>query len=406
MSPRPEAPGPMTRRGPRPLLLHLTLARIRSIFSGAISPNWNADWPNWSAEAIQLFIQEFDRGANVQATDAGFAASVAQETELIAGIAAYRRHPWRRDVQEPASIWSEGSSRILAYGHGGTPVLFVPSLINRSHILDLMADHSMMRWLADRGVRPFLLDWGWPGLIERRFTLTDYVAGRLERAMTSVFQAAGSPPVLLGYCMGGTLAVAAAQRRPDLISGIALLAAPWDFHSPDTAKARQAASMSPFLEPVLASSQTLPVDVLQALFAMMEPWGVAEKYRRFARIDQASEAAKLFVALEDWLNDGVPLAANVARTCLSEWYGENSPARAAWTVAGLVVDPSDIQVPAFVAVPSRDRIVPPESALPLARLIRGAFLHRPMAGHVGMVAGGRAEFELWQPLLNWLKGIA
>ena len=28
-----------------------------------------------------------------------------------------------------------------------------------------------------------LLDWGWPGEAERRFTLTDYVAGRLERAL-------------------------------------------------------------------------------------------------------------------------------------------------------------------------------------------------------------------------------
>ena len=58
--------------------------------------------------------------------------------------------------------------------------------------------------------------------------------------------------------------------------------------------------------------------------------------------------------------------------------------------------------PAFVAVPGRDRIVPPESARPLVDLIPGAVLHSPAAGHVGMVAGGRAERVLWRPLSAWI----
>jgi polyhydroxyalkanoate synthase subunit PhaC len=248
-----------------------------------------------------------------------------------------------------------------------------------------------------------LLDWGWPGQIERRFTLTDYVAGRMERAMVAAAGVAGQPPVLAGYCMGGTLAVAAAQRRPDLIAGLALLAAPWDFHAPEPERAVQAAETLPLLEPALAFSHALPVDLLQSLFALLDPWGVAEKYRSFARLPQDSARAQLFVALEDWLNDGVPLAAEVARACLGEWYGENAPARGTWRIAGLTVDPTTITAPAFVAIPGRDRIVPPESARPLARLIRGAVLHQPTAGHIGMAAGARAETSLWRPLLAWLR---
>ena len=191
-------------------------------------------------------------------------------------------------------------------------MLFVPSLINRAYVLDLAPGRSMLRWLAAHGIHPLLLDWGWPGEAERRFTMTDYVAGRMERAMA----AAGPDTVLAGYCMGGTLAVAAAQRRPDLVRALALLAAPWDFHAPDPVRAIQAAEMLPLLEPALAFNQTLPVDMLQVLFALLDPWGVADKYRSFARLDPASERATLFVALEDWLNDGIPLAAPVARECL------------------------------------------------------------------------------------------
>jgi poly(3-hydroxyalkanoate) synthetase len=330
-----------------------------------------------------------------------------QDAALIEGIAAYRRHPWQRDLRDPPVIWTEGGSRLLDYGTapGASPiVLFVPSLVNRSYVLDLAPGHSMLRWLAAQGVRPLLLDWGWPGALERQFTLTDYVAGRLERALTAA--ATHGPVVLSGYCMGGTLAVAAAERRPDLVQGLALLAAPWDFHAEDDARARQAAACLPLLEPALGFNGTLPVDMLQVLFALLDPWGVADKYRRFACLDPNGSRARLFVALEDWLNDGVPLVAPVARECLAGWYGENTPMRGAWHIAGLSVDPRRLAMPSFVAAPARDRIVPPRSARALADLIPGALLHEPAAGHIGMAAGATAERVLWRPLLDWFSSLA
>lgn len=408
MTERPDKPGPLMRRGPRPLLLHLTLAMLRSNVSRATSPLWNADWQTSSVAAILRAVQSAVRDGSAEHE---FPAEVLTETlrqdaALIEGIAAYRRHPWQRTLEDPPAVWTEGGSRLLDYRpHGGLPVLFVPSLINRAYVLDLAERHSMLRWLAGHGVRPLLLDWGWPGETERRFSLTDYVAGRMDRAMTAAVRHAGAPPVLAGYCMGGTLAVAAAQRRPDLIGGLALLAAPWDFHAPESDRARQAADTLPMLEPVLAFSNALPVDVLQSLFTLLDPWSVAEKYRGFARLAPDSDRARLFVALEDWLNDGIPLAAEVARTCLGEWYGENATARGNWRIAGLPVDPTAISTPTFVAVPGRDRIVPPESARPLAALIPGAVLHQPLAGHIGMAAGARAETVLWQPMLRWLQAL-
>ena len=430
MSMRRDAPGPLQRRGPRPLLLHLTLAMLRSSVSRAASLNWTHAWPN-SNEAIVAAIRDAlaqgevqgqaeggaPRGARVgtqratQDPDGGapgdafpgavLAETLRQDAALIEGIAAYRRHPWRRDMPDPPAIWQEGGSRLLDYGGNGPVVLFVPSLVNRAYVLDLAPGHSMLRWLAGHGVHPLLLDWGWPGEAERRFTMTDYVAGRLERAM----MATGPGAVLAGYCMGGTLAVAAAQRRPDLVRALALLAAPWDFHAPDPVRAIQAAEMLPLLEPALAFNHTLPVDVLQGLFALLDPWGVADKYRGFARLDPAGARATLFVALEDWLNDGIPLAAPVTRECLGGWYGANTPARGEWRIAGLPVDPAALRMPAFVAAPGRDRIVPPESSRPLAALIEGAALLEPTAGHIGMAAGHTAERVLWRPFREWLLAL-
>jgi polyhydroxyalkanoate synthase len=62
-------------------------------------------------------------------------------------------------------------------------------------------------------------------------------------------------------------------------------------------------------------------------------------------------------------------------------------------------------MPSFVAIPARDRLVPPESAAPLAALLRHATVARPRAGHIGMIAGTNAETELWQPFADWLMGL-
>jgi polyhydroxyalkanoate synthase subunit PhaC len=398
-------PGPMMRRGPRPLLLHLTLAMMRSAGSLGASPSSNAGWQNLNAATPIPGTPGADSTAWQGVKPEALRAALERDSALIAGIAAYRRHPYRRDLPDPPVLWHEGETRLLDYGAGGDAravrVLFVPSLVNRAHVLDLAPGNSMMRFLAAQGVRPLLLDWGWPGEVERRFSLTDYIAGRLERALV----AAGGKVVLAGYCMGGLLAAAASQRRPDLVSALALLATPWDFHTGPANQAATIARLLPLLEPAMGAAGTLPIDMLQMLFALLDPDGIAAKYRGFAALDPASARAQRFVALEDWLNDGVPLAAPVARECLGEWYGANAPARGRWRVAGMAVEPARLALPSFVAVPARDRIVPPESARPLAAAIPGAVLHEPHAGHIGMAAGTGAEAALWRPLLAWVQGL-
>ncbi len=296
-------------------------------------------------------------------------------------------------------VWAEGSARLLDYRpQGGEPLFVVPSLVNRAYILDLMAEHSMLRHLAAAGRRPLLLDWGFPEGAERSFSLADYVAGRLERALSSL----GEPVDLLGYCMGGLMAVAAALRRPDRVRRLVLLASPWDFHAAGARAARRMAASLPLFEPVMGLHGALPVDALQALFAQLDPLAIAAKYRDFGRQDPASFRARLFVAVEDWLADGVPLAAPVARETIEGWYGRNAPAAGGWHLLGEPVRPERLGVPALVAIPGRDRIVPPGSAEALAGRIPGAAVLRPRAGHVGMVAGSSARRALWDPLLAWL----
>src|SRR6185437_8604409 len=136
-----------------------------------------------------------------------FAAALDRELRgradaFLRGLESYRHHPYERLLAEPPVIWREGTTRLLDYAPaGGVPVLVVPSLINRAYILDLSAERSLLRHLAQRGLRPLLVDWGKPGPVERGFTLTDYIAGRLEAAFEAAAAHVDAPLSVLGYCM-------------------------------------------------------------------------------------------------------------------------------------------------------------------------------------------------------------
>jgi polyhydroxyalkanoate synthase len=281
----------------------------------------------------------------------------------------------------------------------------VPSLINRAYVLDLTAERSLMRFLAAAGFRALLLDWDAPGETERKFTLTDYIAGRLGRAIDAACDLGGGKVALIGYCMGGLLALPPAVTQAGKVSGVACLATPWDFHAERPHQARLLGAALPALEPMLRQLGELPLDVIQTLFASLDPLLVVRKFVRFAQADPASAGAQQFVALEDWLNDGVPLAAEVARECLGGWYGDNTPATVRWLIAGKPVDPREISIPALIVVPHADRIVPPPSALGLVAQMPKAAVLRPQSGHIGMVVGGGAVDQLYNPLAEWLGAL-
>ncbi|MDX1575246.1 MAG: alpha/beta fold hydrolase, partial [Kiloniellales bacterium] len=254
----------------------------------------------------------------------------------------------------------------------------------------------------DRGVRPFLMDWGRPGVEERGLTLSDYVAGRLDRALDHVLAQTGRKPHLLGYCMGGLLALALAARRGQDLRALALLATPWDFHAEQAAQARLVADSLTSLTPLMALQGELPVDVIQGLFASLDPLQVVRKFVAFASLAADDPAALRFVAVEDWLNDGVPLAAPVARECLGDWYGENLTAKGGWKIDGEAILPQRVSLPCLCILPDQDRIVPPASAAALAEHLPSAKIRQPAVGHVGMIVSTVAKRRVWRPLADWL----
>ena len=397
---------------PRPSGLHLWMATIASASCLSGLTGLRNGWPGWNgpeARALRARLESHDAPA-VAAAVGKLSAQAFQE--FLAGISTYRAHPYRRSMPEPPCVASYGTARLLDYsapgpsGIGaGPPFLLVPSLVNRGYVLDLMPDVSLARFLAAAGAPVYLLEWNTPDAEESGFDLARLIRERLMPALADVKARAG-PPALVGYCMGGLLALVAAQQRMAELAGLAVLATPWDFHAERPAQARALAELTGAWLPALRALGQFPVDALQALFTANDPMVAFRKFRAFARMTPDSDAAHRFVALEDWLNDGIPLPLPIAQETLQGWYGDNLTAAGRWTVGDTPVRPEEIGLPVLAIIPDRDRIVPQESALALARLLPEAEIRIARAGHIGMMAGRRAERETWRPLLAWQQSLA
>ncbi|HRO11319.1 alpha/beta fold hydrolase [Amaricoccus sp.] len=397
---------------PSPLVLHLGAAL--SAYGHALLAAPRADSPGfpWAASL------EVDRAALAGLDTIEVALEVAARLgATVRGLEIWQQHPYRRSLAAPPAVWRAGCSRLLDFGQApeaarpdGPPVLVVPSLINRSYILDLAPGRSILRWLAGEGLRPLLVDWGEPGPEEADFDLAAYGARRLLPALARACEIAGRPVPLVGYCMGGTLAVGAAARVPEAVAALVTIGAPWDFAPAHglaggvraSIRAQGVARAEALLEAQAQAFGMIPVSLFQFLFALVNPIQAALKFQKLARLDPLGPAAELFVALEDWVADGVPMPLGAARDLLLRWQIENAPATGGWHFLGGAVDPARATQPALVFSGASDSIAPPPLALPLAQVLPRAELVSARTGHIGMIVGSAARSAVWRPLAAFL----
>ena len=315
----------------------------------------------------------------------------ARRTAALAGLRIYQAAERRARPPAMPVVATSGRAALHDYGGSGRPVIVVPSLINSPDVLDLLPDVSLLRWLATRGVRSLLVDWGMPTREESGLD----IAGHVERLLLPLIDAIGPDAALAGYCLGGTMALAAAAIRPP--AALALIAAPWRFAGfPNEARAGLA-TMWEQARPSAEAMGLLPLEVLQAGFWRLDPARTIAKFVGLGQAKHDHDAIARFVALEDWANDGAPLTAAAGRELALDLFGEDRPGRGGWRVAGRAVDPAALACPVLDIVSTTDRIVPAASAAGIGMRLTLA------QGHVGMMVGGQARTSLWEPLVRWLR---
>lgn len=362
--------------------------------------------------ALAATLPEGRRMPGLQAGPDAEAVVSKRMEKMLLGIQRYQNHPYKVEREPLQKIWGEGTAslQVLPPGAdvgkakaGREVLLLVPSMVNRGYILDLCAERSMLRWLAAQGLEVLLLDWGEGTQDDGQQTIEGIVLQRLVPAIEFAVQKYGCRVHVLGYCMGGTLVAGAAQQAAESIASLIFLAAPWDFHAGTKNMLNRVKFWAPSAFPAIAEKGVLPMDWMQTLFASLEPESAANKFAGFLEMEEGSPAQRLFIAVEDWLNDGVDLPGDVAEQCIKEWFFENAPAAQKWELAGHLVNPAALDVPALVIASRRDRLVDYGMAAALAAGMKKSEILDAGTGHIGMIAGSKAVEKVWKPIAEWIK---
>ena len=304
----------------------------------------------------------------------------------LAGLESYETAPRPPARPERAAIARVAGAALRDHGGDGAPVVLVPSLINPPDVLDLDSEVSLAGALAADGRQVLLVDWG-PAA--QRSNLN--VAGHVEALLLPLLDSIGEPASLIGYCLGGTMAMAAAGLAP--AKRLATLSAPWRFAAYPAESRAALGRLWDSSEPASKRLGALPMEVLQAGFWALDPARTVAKFAEFATLDPDGPQARRFIMLEDWANEGEPLPLPAARELFEGLYRDDLPGSGRWTVGGRRVAEQP-PVPTLHLVAGEDRIVPPATAPAGEQVVIAS-------GHVGMVVG-RARSQLHEALRAFL----
>lgn len=283
-----------------------------------------------------------------------------------------------------------------------TPVVLVPSLINRATILDLEPDRSLVAALAAQGHPTYLVDWGVPGPEDAGEDVGYVLLELLHRSIDRACRHARSKRAhLFGYCMGGTLAAMYAALRPGRVATLTALAAPVRFSAGGRFRDFAAALDT---DRALDPDGLVPVEVMKPAFKMLDPMG---NWSKFLGLEAAShDPTRLTRALarERWLEENVPISGAFAREFLKLGYQEDRLLDGTWVVRGEAVDLRRITCPLLVVTCAGDFITPAEAALPLAEATSSAevCVEQVPTGHIGVVVGGYGPAVFFPMLGAWL----
>ncbi len=284
-----------------------------------------------------------------------------------------------------------------------TPIVLVPSLINRHYVLDLMKDKSFVQWLVARGHDVYCIDWGTPTDEDRFVTFEDIADHSIGRAISVACRLSRAEKAhVLGYCLGGTLAVIHAAIRPERIATLTLLATPVAFH--DEGLLSRWTRVSTFdLRALVDAMGNVPWQLMQSAFHMLRPTMTAAK--AVGMLDRAWDDEFLdgFFALETWGNDNVSFPGAAYETYVEELYRKNALIQGQLKLGPHKVSLAAITRPTLVITFEHDSIVPWQSAAAAMDAISSKDKHRMhlSGGHVGAVVSKKAAKGLWPAIAKF-----
>ncbi len=337
-------------------------------------------------------------------TELSAAAANVYDMVFGGGLADLRR--------TPAAIIAEAPQRTVfrylvpegaAAAPRDLPVLLVPPLAAPPSCFDLRRGCSLAEHLLAAGHPTYLVDYGRIGFSDRELGLEHWLDDVLPEAVRTVSADAGGRPVqLVGWCLGGIMALLALAADPQLpVNAIAAVGSPFDF-----TQARLLQALDPLmrlggerlLDPLYRALGGAPAPLVRRVFQLTSiDKELTKPVARLRHLDDRDFLAQI-EAVDHFTRHMHAYPGRTFGQLYHRFFRVNDLADGRFALDGRDIDLADVTVPVLSVAGDSDVLAPVAAVHHVAALLPAAAevrLRTGPGGHLGVLTGRRARETTW-----------
>ncbi len=286
------------------------------------------------------------------------------------------------------------------------PVLIVMSPVARGYILDLAKGQSFIEYLLLQGYDVYLMDWVPPRREHAHLGMADFALNLIDESITRVQNDCGETEVsVVGYCMGGLLAVMnAAIHDHGPIKNLVCFTTPVNADGMPLYKTWVETEAFD-IDRIVRELGIIPGDMINASIQALRP--LQKRANQMQLLNNVENDAFVTASLrfDRWAADQLPIPGELARDMVRDFLRGNKLVKNEYMLGGQRVELGMVQIPFLHVAAEFDHIVPTAASSDLAKLVGSKDKKEIIVkgGHVSLVAGGNAVYRLWPQLDSWLS---